>query len=70
MDWGPVISFYIKTTSWIIIPLIFAIFLSKYFSDTKLFLLVIVAFGITCFGIYKEIKDYKRNLNKNKDGNK
>lgn len=68
MDWRPVIFFYVKTTSWIVFPAILAMFVKSYFQGAKLFFLMIVAFGITCFGIYKEIKNYKLSLDKKNDG--
>ena len=65
--WRPVILFYAKTTSWIIFPLILGIFLAKYISNNTssqilFFVIIILGFIITCFGIYKEVKIYKKNL--------
>lgn len=65
--WRPVLFFYIKTTSWIIFPLIFALFTGKYVSNsfgsqTLFFVFVMLGFGVTCFGVYREIKQYKKNL--------
>jgi len=67
MDWKPIFLFYVKATSWIILPLVFAIFTGKYVSKTigsqvLFFIFIMVGFGITCFGIYKEIKSYKKKL--------
>jgi hypothetical protein len=61
-NWRPVIFFYVRTTSWIILPLLIAIIFSKKISPELYFLFVILGFGITCFGIYKEIKQYKKYL--------
>jgi hypothetical protein len=67
--WKPVMIFYVKTTSWIVFPLVIAIFGGKYVSksfssQTLFFLVVMVGFGVTCFGIYREIKQYKKDLDK------
>lgn len=67
MDWKPIIFFYVKTTSWIVLPAVLALFLRNYLPGVELFFLMIVAFGITCFGIYKEIKNYKKSIEKNGD---
>lgn len=65
--WKPVMIFYVKTTSWIIFPLVLAFLIGNYFSKTPegqtLFLVCVMAgFGISCFGIYREIKQYKKDL--------
>ena len=70
-----VMIFYVKTTSWIIFPLVLASFLAKYVSKTTgsqvlFFIIVIAGFGITCFGIYREIKGYKKGLDKEIKENK
>lgn len=70
--WRPAMFFYAKVTSWIILPILVAVFLSKYVDRNNqilFFVLIIIGFGITCFGIYKEIKIYQKNINK-EDGNK
>ena len=69
MDWRPIIFFYVKTTSWIIFPLLLGLLLGKYVRNTygsqTLFLAcLMIGFGITCFGIYREIKKYKKDLDK------
>ncbi len=66
--WRPVMLFYVKTTSWIIIPLVLCLLLVNYFgkstgSQLVFFAIIIAGFGITCFGIYREIKSYKKSLN-------
>mgnify|MGYP001562307017 CR=1 FL=1 len=71
----PVMVFYAKTTSWVILPLVIAVLLSKFtsFGQNWFFILVMLGFGVTCSGIYREIKDYKKQLeqsDKEKDGNK
>lgn len=65
--WKPVILFYAKTTSWIIFPLILGIFAGKYVSKTVgsqvlFFIFLMLGFAVSCFGIYREIKEYKKNL--------
>jgi len=72
MDWKPVIVFYVKTTSWIIFPLILGVILGKYVgesigSQALFFVCLMAGFGITCFGIYREIKAYKKEID---NGNK
>ena len=69
MDWSPIILFYVKTTSWIIIPLVVAIIASKKIAPAHYLLFVIIGFGVTCFGINKEIKQYKEDLKKHADKN-
>jgi len=59
--------FYVKTTSWIIIPLVLGLIFGNYVSNstgsqTLFFISIMIGFGITCFGIYKEIKEYKKSL--------
>jgi hypothetical protein len=71
--WKPAMFFYAKVTSWIIFPVILAIVFSEYFfkenvQNITFFILIFISFVITCFGIYKEIKEYKNSINK--DGNK
>ncbi|MDD5721304.1 MAG: hypothetical protein PHT16_02570 [Candidatus Pacebacteria bacterium] len=73
MNWRPVIIFYVKTTSWIVFPLVLGYlggsFISKSAGSQSLFFIIIMlGFGITCYGIYREIKQYKKDLEK--DGNK
>jgi hypothetical protein len=67
--WRPVFLFYGKTTIWIIGPLLIGLFLGGYlrevFEKQIYFILsVFIAFFVTIFGIYKEIKEYKETLNK------
>ena len=69
MDWRPMIFFYVKTTSWIILPLIFSLLAGRYVSKTVgsqflYFIFVMIGFGITCFGIYREVNLYKKKLDK------
>lgn len=71
----PVMIFYAKTTSWVIFPLVVAVLLSKFtsFGQNWFLILVMIGFGITCSGIYREIKEYKKQLEQNekeKNGNK
>ena len=72
MNWTPVIVFYVKITSWIIVPLILGALIGKYVSQSVgsqsfFFVLMMISFGITLFGIYREIKQYKKTLNPPKD---
>lgn len=65
--WKPVMFFYVKTTSWIIFPLILGIIAGKYVSKTVgsqvlFFVFLMLGFAVTCWGIYREIKEYKKNL--------
>jgi hypothetical protein len=68
--WRPVMVFYAKTTAWVIFPLILALLLNKWLiigtegKSSLFFALLMAGFGITCFGIYKEIKKYKKDLDK------
>lgn len=66
--YGPVIVFYVKTSAWIILPLIIGLIAGRFTgSQTLFFIFLMIGFGITCFGIYREIKEYKKTL---KNGNK
>ena len=65
--WKPVMFFYVKTTSWIVLPLLFGVLAGGYVgksvgSQTVFFLFVMLGFAVTCFGIYREIKQYKKSL--------
>lgn len=67
--WRPALIFYAKTTGWVIFPLILAVSIWKYFgsslgSQVVFFILILLGFLVTCFGIYREIKIYKINLEK------
>jgi len=67
VDWKPVIIFYTKTTSWIIFPLVLGVLLGKYVgsftgSQALFFLIMLAGFCVTCFGIYREIRQYKKDL--------
>lgn len=70
----PVMMFYAKVTSWIIAPVGIAILVIRITKRSDLFFIaVIIGFLITIYGIYCEIKKYKKNLekqDKEKDGNK
>ena len=71
--WKLVLIFYAKTTGWIVFPLFLAflaVFLGRSFNKASwgqgLFLIfIIIGFIVTCFGIYREIKIYKKKLEKN-----
>jgi uncharacterized protein YneF (UPF0154 family) len=65
--WRPVLYFYIKTTSWIIFPLLIGVIGGQYVSRSVgsqviFFIFVILGFLVTCLGIYREIKQYKKTL--------
>jgi len=65
----PVLFFYVKTISWIIFPLVLCLFVNRYIgssfgSQSSFFIFIMIGFGITCAGIYREIKIYKKNLEK------
>ena len=65
--WKPVMIFYAKTTSWIIFPLLIGVFGGQYVSKSVgsqviFFVFVILGFLITCLGIYREIRQYKKSL--------
>ncbi|MEI7810477.1 MAG: hypothetical protein WCI41_02890 [bacterium] len=67
--WKPIMFFYVRATSWIAIPLIIAVLAGNYVSSTigsqtLFFAIVMAGFGITCFGIYREIRKYKKDLEK------
>lgn len=71
--WRPVLFFYIKTTSWIIFPLLLGVLGGQYVSKSVgsqvlFFVFVMLGFLITCLGIYREIKQYKKGLEINKNG--
>ncbi len=69
----PVLMFYAKITSWIIAPLGIGFLVVKV-SESEGWLLpaLILGFLITIYGIYREIKIYKRTLEQkeNKNGDK
>jgi hypothetical protein len=67
--WRPVMVFYAKSTAWVIFPLILALLVNRYFSNGEsnqslMLAFLMAGFGLTCFGIYKEIKKYKKTLDK------
>ncbi|MDQ3245113.1 MAG: hypothetical protein M3P22_02110 [bacterium] len=64
--WRPIGMFYVKTIGWVAVPALVAFFASSYLkmSQTNFFITIVIAFLITIYGIYKEIKDYKKTLYK------
>ncbi|MBI2627771.1 hypothetical protein HYW72_02470 [Candidatus Nomurabacteria bacterium] len=63
MDWKPIMVFYAKTTSWIIFPLVIGLVAGQFTeSQILFFIFLMVGLGVSCFGIYREIKEYKKNL--------
>ena len=63
--------FYAKTTAWVVFPLVVGLIASKFTGNQGLFFVfLMLGFGVTCFGIYREIKEYKKDLKKDQqDGN-
>ncbi|KKR62593.1 MAG: hypothetical protein UU01_C0005G0032 [Parcubacteria group bacterium GW2011_GWA2_40_37] len=71
MNWKPVMIFYTKTTSWIVLSLLIGLIVGKFTKNQiLLFIFLMIGFGITCSGIYKEIKEYKKQLDKENNGGK
>jgi hypothetical protein len=59
----PVLMFYAKVTSWIIAPIGIAILVVRMTGRDNLFFpAVTLGFLITVYGIYREIKEYKKTL--------
>lgn len=66
--WRPAMFFYIKVTSWIVVPIIVAFLLKRFalggmMSQIGFFVLIAIGFLISCFGIYREINIYKDEVN-------
>ena len=66
--WKPVFIFYVKTTSWIVFPLFLGVLIGGYVGSSMknqimFCLFILFGFFVTCFGIYREIKTYKKSLN-------
>ena len=62
-DWKPVAFFYVKTTSWIVLPLIFGLLAGQFTrSQTWFLIFLMIGFATSCFGIYREIKEYKKEI--------
>ncbi len=63
MNWQPVIVFYVKTTAWIVLPLVAGLIAGRFTENPILFFIfLMIGFGIACFGIYSEVKEYKKKL--------
>lgn len=67
MNWRPVIIFYAKTTSWIIFPLVLGVLGGSFVSDSMgsqalFFIFIMIGFFITCYGIYREVKQYRKEF--------
>lgn len=65
----PVLIFYAKTTSWTIFPALLCVLFWRYFGESlgsqiSFFVVIFIGFGITVYGIYREINIYKKNLEK------
>jgi len=63
-DWlRPVLFFYGKVTGWVVGPLILALVARRMFwPESEVTILLIVGFLITIYGIYTEIKKYKKQI--------
>jgi len=65
----PALIFYAKTTSWIVGPIAIA-FLVRHFmhvSATLFFIILGACFVLTIWGIYKEIKLYRKEFEEGND---
>jgi F0F1-type ATP synthase assembly protein I len=68
--WKPAVMMFTQISAWVIIPVIGALFIGKYFDKqygTAPLLFIIltgIAFLISLFGIWKILKKYLRNLEK------
>lgn len=65
--WRPAMYFYIRTTPWILIPLGVAIIFNSLTkgpvsSQAIFFVFVTLAFLVTCYGIYSNIKKYNVDI--------
>ncbi|MFZ2205238.1 MAG: hypothetical protein WAV23_01460 [Minisyncoccia bacterium] len=68
-DWKmTAMIFYAKTTAWIIIPALLSLFVKSFLninSDLVFPILIGLSFGVSCFGIFKEIKNYQKSIESN-----
>ena len=68
--WKPAIYVFANTSAWIVVPILVALFLGKYLDNKYesghkyFFILMVIAFLITIFGIMKILRKY---MNKMKD---
>ena len=62
----PVMVFFAKTTSWVAVPAILALLIKKYLNISQIvfFIIIGIAFILTIYGIYREIKLYQKDLTK------
>lgn len=59
----PALFFYAKVTGWIVVPLVLAVVVNRYTGSQFLFfILLAIAFIFTIYGIYREIKVYKKEI--------
>jgi len=70
--WKTALFFYTKVTSWIVIPILVSFLFKKYalggaINQISFFVLMIISFLISCFGIYREIFIYKDEVSKEID---
>lgn len=67
-DWKvTAMIFYAKTTAWIVLPVVLALVVKNLFNLNSEFtfpILIGLSFGFTCYGIFKEIKNYQKSLEK------
>ncbi len=68
--WKPALIFYIRATTWIAFPILLGLFVGKkvdaYLESTPIgfFVCIAIAFSISIWGIWREIKRYQHNLEK------
>ncbi len=65
-DWKVIaLVFYAKTTAWILIPALLSLFVKNFFNLNSQFIfpiLIGLSFGVSCYGIFKEVKNYQKSL--------
>ena len=74
--WRPAMFFYFKTTAWIVLPIGVG-FLVNYLvrnlrpgiNNSLLLISMVLAFIVTAFGIYKEIKEYQHDIGDDEEEN-
>ncbi len=68
--WRLILIFYARMTSWIIFPALLAYVMEKYvFVPVNFLILVVIAFMISLYGIWREIKKYQNTLSKETPNN-
>lgn len=56
--WRPVLFFYVKVTAWIATPAVVAFIVG----GKSFYFILVAGFLLTIYGIYREIKIYKKTL--------